>query len=170
LCFGFSMREYHFYVYILQSASRRALYIGMTNNLRHRVFQHKTHQFEGFTDDYNAIRLVYWEKFGSVGNAIAREKQLKRWRREKKMWLIETMNPKWRDLAADWYPTQGPHSTSLRAGSRLRSPSARRTASSARDDNVAVTRFLTPTTLPPTKLCHPERSRGTLCSIASPER
>ena len=103
--FGFSMsREYHFYVYILQSASRRALYIGMTNNLRHRVFQHKTHQFEGFTDDYNAIRLVYWEKFESVGKAIAREKQLKRWRREKKMWLIETMNPKWRDLAADWFP------------------------------------------------------------------
>jgi putative endonuclease len=101
------MREYHFYVYILQSASRRALYIGMTNNLRHRVFQHKTHEFEGFTDDYNAIRLVYWENFGSVGNAIAREKQLKRWRREKKMWLIETMNTKLRDLAADWYPTQG---------------------------------------------------------------
>ena len=99
-----SMREYIFYVYVLQSASRRALYIGMTNNLRHRVFQHKTHQFAGFTDDYNAIRLVYWEKFGSVGKAIAREKQLKRWRREKKMWLIETMNPKWRDLATDWYP------------------------------------------------------------------
>jgi putative endonuclease len=101
------MREYHFYVYILQSASRRALYIGVTNNLRHRVFQHKTHQFEGFTDDYNAVRLVYWEKFGSVGNAIAREKQLKRWRREKKIWLIERMNPAWRDLAADWYEAQG---------------------------------------------------------------
>ena len=76
----------------------------MTNNLRHRVFQHKTHQFEGFTDDYNATRLVYGEKLCSVGKAIAREKQLKRWRREKKMWLVETMNPKWRDLAADWYP------------------------------------------------------------------
>jgi putative endonuclease len=103
------MREYHFYVYILQSASCRALYIGITNNLHHRVFQHKTHQNEGFTDDYNATRLVYWEKFGGAGNAIAREKQLKRWRREKKMWLIETMNPKWRDLAADWFPapTQG---------------------------------------------------------------
>jgi putative endonuclease len=99
------MREYIFYVYMLQSASRRALYIGMTNNLRHRVFQHKTHQNEGFTNDYNATRLVYWEKFESVGKAIAREKQLKRWRREKKMWLVETMNPKWRDLAADWYPT-----------------------------------------------------------------
>jgi putative endonuclease len=102
-----NMREYRFYVYILQSASRRALYIGITNNLRHRVFQHKTHQFEGFTDDYNAVRLVYWEKFGGVGNAIAREKQLKRWRREKKIWLIERMNPTWSDLAADWYRTQG---------------------------------------------------------------
>jgi putative endonuclease len=100
-----AMREYHFYVYMLQSASRRAIYIGVTSNLRHRVFQHKTHQFEGFTDDYNAIRLVYFEKFDSIGKAIAREKQLKRWRREKKMWLIEKMNPKWRDLAADWYPS-----------------------------------------------------------------
>jgi putative endonuclease len=103
-------REYHFYVYMLQSASRRAIYIGVTNNLRHRVFQHKTNQFEGFTDDYNAIRLVYFEKFDSVGKAIAREKQLKRWRREKKMWLIERMNPKWRDLAADWFPhLNSPH-------------------------------------------------------------
>jgi putative endonuclease len=101
------MRDYIFYVYILQSASRRALYIGMTNNLRHRVFQHKTHQNEGFTDDYNATRLVYWEKYESVGKAIAREKQLERWRREKKLWLVETMNPKWRDLAADWFPQPG---------------------------------------------------------------
>ena len=100
-------RAYIFYVYILQSASRRALYIGMTNNLRHRVFQHKTHQFEGFTDGYNAIRLVYWEKHDSVAKAIAREKQLKRWRREKKLWLIERVNPQWRDLAADWFPEPG---------------------------------------------------------------
>jgi putative endonuclease len=76
-----AMREYHFH--ILQSVSRRALYIGVTNNLRHHVFQHKNHPFEGFTDDYNAIRVVYWEHFDSVGKAIAREKQLKRWRREK---------------------------------------------------------------------------------------
>jgi putative endonuclease len=107
-------RAYIFYVYILQSSSRRALYIGMTNNLRHRVFQHKTHQFEGFTDDYNAVCLVYWEKYDSVGKATAREKQLKRWRREKKMWLIERMNPQWRDLAADWFPhLNQPNSASL---------------------------------------------------------
>ena len=65
-------REYRFYVYVMQSASRRALYIGMTNNLRRRVWQHKTHTFEGFTDDYNATRLVYWESFDEGTNAINR--------------------------------------------------------------------------------------------------
>jgi len=105
-------REYRYYVYILQSSSRRALYIGMSNNLHKRVFQHKTHRFEGFTDQYNAVRLVYWESFDNVHNAIAREKQLKNWRREKKMWLIKRLNPGWKDLAAEWYlpgtGTQGP--------------------------------------------------------------
>ena len=88
---------------MLQSASRRALYIGMTSNLTQRVFQHKTHEFEGFTDSYNAVRLVYWESFDEVINAINREKQLKNWRREKKLWLIARTNPKFRDLSADWY-------------------------------------------------------------------
>ncbi|MBZ5666782.1 MAG: GIY-YIG nuclease family protein [Acidobacteriia bacterium] len=123
-------REYRFYIYILQSSSRRALYIGMTNNLHRRVFEHKTHRFEGFTDDYNAVRLVYWERFDDVYRAIAREKQLKRWRREKKLWLIARFNPQWRDLAAGWYEdaatgataekTQGP-STCPRLRSGLRS-------------------------------------------------
>jgi putative endonuclease len=81
-------REFHFYVYMVQSSSRRALYIGMTNNLHKRIFQHKTHAFEGFTDDYNATRLVYWECFEDVRNAIDREKKLKGWRRAKKLWLI----------------------------------------------------------------------------------
>jgi putative endonuclease len=101
-------REYIFYVYVMQCASRRAIYIGMTNNLHKRVWQHKTHAFEGFTDDYNAVRLVYWESFDDVHNAIKREKQLKNWRREKKLHLIERFNPAWKDLAADWYETQGP--------------------------------------------------------------
>jgi putative endonuclease len=72
---------------MVQSASRRALYIGMTSNLIQRVFQHKTHESEGFTDSYNAVRLVYWESFDDVQKAITREKQLKNWRREKKLWL-----------------------------------------------------------------------------------
>ena len=81
----------------------------MTNNLHKRVWQHKNHSFEGsFTDDYNAIRLVYWESSDDVHKAIGREKQLKGWRREKKMRLIESMNPRWQDLAEEWYETQGP--------------------------------------------------------------
>ena len=97
------LSEYRFYVYITQSSSRRALYIGMTNNLRRRVFEHKMHRHEGFTDQYNAVRLVYWERYDDVHKAIAREKQLKRWRREKKLWLIARFNPGWKNLAADWF-------------------------------------------------------------------
>ncbi len=78
-------REHRYYVYIMQSSSRRALYIGMTNNLHRRVFQHKTQEFEGFSDDYDAVRLVYWESSDDVHKTIAREKQLKNWRREKKL-------------------------------------------------------------------------------------
>ena len=105
--------EYIYYVYMMQGPSRRALYIGMTNNLRKRVWEHKNHIREGFTDDYNCTRLVYWESFDDVVKAINREKQLKRWRRDKKMWLIERKNPRWQDLAADCYSaeTQGPSTT-----------------------------------------------------------
>jgi putative endonuclease len=98
--------ERRYYVYIMQSASRRVLHIGMTNNLRRRVFQHKNHECEGFTDDYNATRLVYWESYQDVYKAISREKQLKRWRREKKLWLIARQNPQWRDLAAGWFEAE----------------------------------------------------------------
>jgi putative endonuclease len=96
-------REYRFYVYMVQSSSRRALYIGMTNNLRRRVFEHKNHCTEGFTDKYKAVRLVYFERYDDVYKAIAREKQLKNWRREKKLWLIARFNPGWKDLAKDWH-------------------------------------------------------------------
>ena len=101
-------RDYRFYVYVTQSPCRRALYIGMTNNLHKPVFQHKNHAFKGFSHDYNATRLVYWKRFDDVRNAIDREKQLKGWRREKKIQLIELQNPAWKDLAIDWYEIQGP--------------------------------------------------------------
>ena len=94
-------REHHYYVYMMQSSSRRALYIGMTNNLHRRVFQLKIQEGDGFTGSYDAVRLVYWESFDDVHKTIAREKQLKNWRREKKLWLIATVNPKFKDLAAD---------------------------------------------------------------------
>ena len=95
--------DHRYYVYILQSSSRRALYIGMTNNLHRRVFEHQAHHHEGFTDQYNAVRLVYWERYDDVYKAIAREKQLKGWRREKKLWLIAQFNRGWKNLAAGWY-------------------------------------------------------------------
>jgi|SRR5579871_1467066 len=109
-------KEYIFHVYFMISSSRRALYLGMTGKFRDRVWQHKTHAFEGFSSKYNCTRLVYYEVYDDVRRAIAREKQLKRWSRAKKDALIERFNPTWRDLAEDWFKpeTQGP-STSVRA-------------------------------------------------------
>jgi len=96
------MKEYRYYVYILQCASRRALYIGVTSNIENRVYQHKQHVIRGFTHDYNVTRLVYLETYSQIQSAIAREKQLKGWRREKKNKLIEFVNPDYKDLSADW--------------------------------------------------------------------
>src|SRR5215471_15521280 len=96
------MREHRYFVYILASRSHN-FYIGVTNSLRRRIFQHKNHSFEGFTAKYNIDRLVYYAFYGDIHNAIAREKQLKRWSREKKIALIEGMNPTWQDLSEGWY-------------------------------------------------------------------
>ena len=90
-------------VYIVGSLSG-TLYVGMTSILRRRVFEHKFHRFEGFTDKYKAERLLYWESLDEVVKAISREKQLKGWSRAKKIALIESVNPRWEDLARDWYP------------------------------------------------------------------
>ena len=85
-------------------ASRsRTLYTGITSDLHKRVFQHKWREHDGFTECYNCDRLVFYEIYQDVNKAIAREKQLKRWRREKKITLIEQTNPTWADLARDWY-------------------------------------------------------------------
>lgn len=95
-------REKAYYVYIM-SSQLRVLYIGVTSNIVHRVFQHRTGALEGFTSRYNVTSLVHYERFYSVSNAIAREKELKAWRREKKLTLIESNNPKWRDLSYEWF-------------------------------------------------------------------
>ena len=96
------MVEYkQYYVYILSNKNRR-LYIGMTSNLNHRIYQHKQHLIDGFTKRYNIEQLVYYEITEDVWTAINREKQLKNWRREKKINLIESVNPEWVDLAKDW--------------------------------------------------------------------
>ncbi|MCP4612348.1 MAG: GIY-YIG nuclease family protein [Planctomycetes bacterium] len=87
-----------YYVYIMTNQSR-TLYVGMTNNIRRRVWEHKEEHIEGFTSRYNIDTLVYVELFRDVGSAIAREKQIKGWRREKKLHLINQENSDWRDLS-----------------------------------------------------------------------
>jgi putative endonuclease len=93
-------RRYHFYIMASRS---RTLYCGVTSKLETRVWQHKNHRIPGFTDRYNIERLVYCEHHGDIRSAIAREKQIKRWSRQKKLTLIERQNPTWLDLSETWY-------------------------------------------------------------------
>ncbi|CAN5789296.1 GIY-YIG nuclease family protein [soil metagenome] len=81
----------------------RRLYVGVTNDLEVRVWQHKNKQVPGFAARYNIDRLVFFEDFHDVNQAIEREKQIKKWRRAKKVALIEEMNRDWRDLSESWY-------------------------------------------------------------------
>ena len=89
-----------FYVYILSNASR-ILYVGVTNDLARRVLEHKSKSIPGFTAKYNVTQLVYFEETTNVIAAIEREKEIKAWRREKKVALIKAANPEWRDLSRD---------------------------------------------------------------------
>ena len=89
-------------VYILASRSRN-LYTGVTNNLHRRVAEHREGRTVGFTSKYNICRLVHYEVFSDIRNAIAREKEIKAWRREKKVSLIQRDNPTWHDLAEEWF-------------------------------------------------------------------
>ena len=104
-----------YYVYILASRSR-VLYTGVTNGLHRRLYQHKTGMIPGFTTRYSVTRLVYFEMTPDVRAAIAREKAIKSWTREKRIWLIETVNAGWSDLAADWFPGISGLDPSLRSG------------------------------------------------------
>ena len=90
------------YVYILSSKTRR-LYVGMTNDLARRVQQHKDRMVEGFTSRYNIDRLVYYEETNDVRDAVDREHQIKAWRRDKKISLVESVNPSWDDLSREWF-------------------------------------------------------------------
>jgi putative endonuclease len=93
------------YVYIVASLSR-VLYIGVTNDLERRAAQHRDKLIPGFTVKYNIKYLVYFEEFDRIDEAIAREKQLKRWTRAKKINLIEQLNPRWNDLSMDDIPVE----------------------------------------------------------------
>jgi putative endonuclease len=87
----------------------RTLYIGVTNNLIRRVYEHKQQQTPSFTRRYHITKLVYFEETTDPQSALSREKQLKGWVRQKKIQLIESMNPTWDDLSADWYDHQQPN-------------------------------------------------------------
>jgi putative endonuclease len=94
--------------YIMSSGRNGTLYTGMTSNLTARVWKHRTGTFEGFSKTYGCTRLVWFERFGWVTQAIQREKRIKEWRRDWKLRLIEEANPSWLDLAADWFPVNDP--------------------------------------------------------------
>ena len=87
-----------YWVYILASKPQGTLYIGVTNDLLRRIWEHREEMVPGFTKTYGVKRLVYWEQFDQILDAIARDKQLKRWRRDWKRALIEEFNPHWLDL------------------------------------------------------------------------
>ena len=90
-----------FYVYILASQRNGTLYIGVTNNLIKRVYEHKYNFVDGFTKKYNVHHLVYYEQYDNIESAIIREKRLKKWNRKWKLELIEKVNPQWRDMYDD---------------------------------------------------------------------
>jgi putative endonuclease len=102
-----------YYVYVMTNLSR-TLYTGVTNDLERRVYEHKHGLTPGFTKRYRLTRLAYYEETDDAASAIRREKQIKGWLRRKKIALIESANPEWRDLAEDWYGSGG--DPSLRSG------------------------------------------------------
>jgi putative endonuclease len=98
-----------YYVYIMTNKTR-TLYTGVTNDLTKRVLQHKRKLLPGFTSQYHLSRLAYFEVFGDIRYAIAREKQIKGWLRAKKVALIIATNPTWKDLSDGWYGSNFPSS------------------------------------------------------------
>ena len=91
-----------FYIYIMSSHNDSTLYIGVTNDIERRVQEHKSGDIPGFTQKYNCTKLVYFEEYSDICQAIEREKKLKKWRREKKDWLIRSLNPEMKDIAIDF--------------------------------------------------------------------
>lgn len=101
------MKEY--YVYILTNLSNNVLYVGVTNNLNRRMYEHKNKLILGFTSKYNLNKLVYFESFSSIKDAIENEKRIKGWLRSKKLALINQFNSEWKDLSEDIDPSLRVH-------------------------------------------------------------
>ena len=116
-------REHRYYVYLLTNKNDKVMYVGVTNNLERRVHEHKTKMVPGFTEKYNVNKLVYFEETHDVLGAIAREKEIKKWRREKKNNLVVAVNPEWKDLSDGWFEI---------------SPFGRDDNNETRDDNSAT--------------------------------
>ena len=91
-----------YFVYILTNRTNKVLYTGVTNNLERRLYEHKNHLVDGFSSKYNTNKLVYYEVSESIESAIAREKQIKAYRRDKKIALINESNNEWKDLSLEW--------------------------------------------------------------------
>lgn len=104
-----------FFVYLMVNRSRVVLYVGVTNDLARRVWEHRNHVLKGFTSKYQVDRAVYYEQFPTALSAIMREKEIKGWRREKKNALVRTTNPKWEDLSRTLFYDLG-RGPSLRSG------------------------------------------------------
>ena len=92
------MENHDYFIYILTNKNNKVMYIGVTNNLKRRLYEHKNRLVDGFTKTYNVDKLVYYEHTNDVESAIAREKQLKGWSRIKKDMLVESKNPEWKEL------------------------------------------------------------------------
>jgi putative endonuclease len=91
-----------YYIYLLTNWNNKVLYVGVTNNLIRRIYEHKNKLVKGFTKKYNVNKLVYYEVTQDVIAALTREKEIKKWRREKKDRLVNRMNPTWKDLSLEW--------------------------------------------------------------------
>nr|VFK24547.1 MAG: putative endonuclease [Candidatus Kentron sp. LPFa]VFK64944.1 MAG: putative endonuclease [Candidatus Kentron sp. UNK]VFK71339.1 MAG: putative endonuclease [Candidatus Kentron sp. UNK] len=96
-------KEYLYFVYLLTNWDGKVMYVGVTNDLQRRVYEHKHKLADGFTKKYNVNKLVYFEETNDIQAAIAREKEIKKWRREKKNNLVVKKNPEWKDLSEGWF-------------------------------------------------------------------
>jgi len=91
-----------YYVYLLTNWNNNVMYVGVTNNLERRIYEHKNKMVKGFTKKYNMSKLVYFEETHDIIAAIGREKEIKKWRRQKKNQLVNNSNPTWKDLSLEW--------------------------------------------------------------------
>lgn len=91
-----------YYVYLLTNWNDKVMYVGVTNNLEKRIYEHRNKLVKGFTERYNVRKLVYYEESNDIMAAIEREKEIKKWRREKKDYLVNQANSEWKDLSSEW--------------------------------------------------------------------